>query len=387
MSRFDFDTLPERRDTASLKWDRYQGRDVIPMWVADMDFVTAPPILEALEARVRHGIFGYTHAPSELGPVVRDMLLREHGWQIDPAWLVWLPSLVVGLNVVCRAFADPGDDVLTSVPIYPPFLSAPPHSACRTVRVPLAERSGRWEWDLSALQSALSERAKVLLLCNPHNPTGRVFTRDELSGIAEVTRSRDLVLVSDEIHCGLVLDDSATHVPLATLGSDVAERSVTLMSASKTFNLPALGCAFAIVPDRALRVRLKRAMDGIVHHAGALGYTATLAAFRDGGDWHRALLDYLRENRDLVERSIAEMPGLSTWHAEATYLTWIDARGLEVKDAAKWFEEAGVGLFDGAEFDAPGFVRLNFACPRSLLREALERMRRATTAHGVTGAS
>jgi cystathionine beta-lyase len=382
MSNFDFDTLPERRDTASLKWDRYQGRDVIPMWVADMDFVTAPPILEALATRVRHGVFGYTHAPSELGPAVRDMLVREHGWEIDPAWLVWLPSLVVGLNVVCRAFAEPGDDVLTSVPIYPPFLSAPTHSGCRTVRVPLTERAGRWHWDVGALESALSERSKVLLLCNPHNPTGRVFTRDELSEVAEVARSRDLVLVSDEIHCGLVLDEAATHVPLATLGGDVAERTVTLMSASKTFNLPALGCAFAIVQDRALRVRLRRAMEGIVHHAGALGYTATLAAFRDARDWHLALLDYLRENRDLVERSIAEMPGLRTWHAEATYLTWIDARGLGVKDPAKWLEDAGVGLSDGAEFDAPGFVRLNFACPRSLLREALERMRRATTAHG-----
>jgi cystathionine beta-lyase len=248
--------------------------------------------------------------------------------------------------------------------------------------VPLAETAGKWRWNLDALAARIGERSKVLLLCNPHNPTGRVFTRDELSEVAEVARSRDLVLVSDEIHCGLVLDEKLAHVPLATLGNDVAERSITLMSASKTFNLPGLGCAFAIVPDRALRARLLRAMDGIVHHPTTLGYVGTLAAFRDGREWQLALLDYLRHNRDLAEQAISQMPGLRTWHAEATYLSWIDARGLGVERPAKWFEAAGVGFFDGAEFDAPGFVRLNFACPRSRLRDALARMQRACAAHG-----
>jgi cystathionine beta-lyase len=374
---FDFDTLVDRRDTASVKWERYRGREVIPLWVADMDFATAPCVVEELERRVRHGIFGYTQPPEELRRVIAGVLERDYGWRIERDWIVFLPSLVVGLNAVCRALAAEGDDILTAIPIYPPFLSAPEYGHRRCVRVPLSELDGRWAWDMDALERAVTRRTRILLLCSPHNPTGRVWSRAELTAIADFCVRHDLSLVSDEIHCGLVLDQDKSHVPAASLGLAIAARTVTLMSASKTFNLPALGCAFAIVSDRELRARLERTMAGIVHHIGAMGLFATLAAYRDGREWQLALLDYLRGNRDLVETSIARMPGLRVFHAEATYLAWLDARQVPGADAFRRFEDAGVGLYDGALFGAPGFLRLNFACPRLLLEEALARMRSA----------
>jgi cystathionine beta-lyase len=377
MNTFDFDIPIDRRPTGSTKWNRYKGRDVIPLWVADMDFRCAPAIVDALHARVEHGIFGYTDPPEELAPAIVAGLERDHGWRIQLDWIVWLPSLVVGLNVVSRAFAEAGDDILTAVPIYPPFLSAPQYADRIAVRVALIPGNGRWEWDWDALEHAVGPRARLLLLCSPHNPTGRVWTRTELEGVAQLAARHGLIVVSDEIHAGLVLDTDKQHVPFASLSDAIADRTVTLMSASKTFNVPTLGCAFAIASNSELRVRLKRTMAGIVHHVGGLGYLATLAAYRDGRAWQLALLDYLRGNRDLVEQAIGRMRGLRTWHVEATYLAWIDARGLSVEDPLKFFEDAGVGLYDGALFGTPGFLRLNFACPRALLAEALERMEAA----------
>jgi cystathionine beta-lyase len=388
MTPFDFDTPIDRSATSSSKWNRYAGRHVIPLWVADMDFRCAPPIVEALRQRVDHGIFGYTDPPAELAPAIVHALERDHGWRIEPDWIVWMPSLVVGLNVVSRAFAEEGDDLLTAVPIYPPFLSAPQNAGRNAVRVMLREVDDpslprgegevrRWEWDWEALEQAASTRTKVLLLCSPHNPTGRVWTRAELEQLAAFAQRQNLIVVSDEIHCGLVLDQDKQHIPFATLSDDAAVRTVTLMSASKTFNTPTLGCAFAIAANPELRARVRRTMAGIVHHVGGLGYVATLAAFRDGREWQLALVEYLRGNRKLVERGLASLPGLRTWHVEATYLAWLDARNLNVASPLKLFEDAGVGLYDGALFGTPGYLRLNFACPRALLAKALKRMQRA----------
>jgi cystathionine beta-lyase len=398
---FDFDTPVDRTATSSSKWNRYAGRDVIPLWVADMDFRCAPAIVDALRARVDHGIFGYTEPPEELAPAIAAALERDHGWRIETDWLVWLPSLVVGLNVVSRAFADEGDDLLTAVPIYPPFLSAPQYAGRNAVRVMLRERPPspriksaagpspapargegehpRWDWDFDALEAAVGPRTRVLMLCSPHNPTGRVWARDELERLAAFAQRHDLLVVSDEIHCGLVLDQDERHIPFASLSADAAARTVTLMSASKTFNTPTLGCSFAIASNPELRARLKRTMAGIVHHVGGLGFVATLAAYRDGRAWQLELLDYLRGNRDLAQRELGAMRGLRTWHVEATYLAWIDARGLGMANPFKFFEDAGVGLYEGALFGTPGYLRLNFACPRAQLAEALQRMRRAVS--------
>ena len=378
--QFNFDTPIDRRGTASVKWDKYGDRDIIPMWVADMDFACAPPVIEALRTRIDHGIFGYSNPPPGLVDATVTHLESEYDWKIEPDWIVWLPGLVVGLNVVCRAFGREGADVLTAVPVYPPFLSAPANGARNVVRAQMIESNGIWRWDMVALERAITPSSRLLLLCNPHNPVGRVFSRDELQGIADACVRHNLILCSDEIHSGLILDADKRHIPVATLGEEIAQRTVTLMSASKTFNLPALGCAYAIAANREVRHKLRKAMAGIVHHVGLMGYIATQAAYRDGKAWQSALLDYLRGNRDLVERSVGAMPGLRIWHAEATYLSWIDARALNLNDPVKLFTDAGVGLYDGALFGAPGFLRLNFACPRATLEIALQRMSSAIDA-------
>ena len=374
---FNFATVIEMRGAYSARWDKYQGKDIIPLWLADMDFRSPPAVIEALQHRVEHGVFGYPSVPPDLITVVCSMLRAAYGWEVDPAWLVWLPGLVTGLHVVCRAAADRGEEVLTAVPVYPPFLSAPRLSGRSLATVPLMQVDGRWTFDFEQLESRITPRTRLFLLCNPHNPVGRVFTREELARLALICAKYNLIICSDEIHCGLVLDRDQTHVPIATLDPAIARRTVTLMSPSKTFNLPGLGCAFAIIPDEQLRRRFRQTMAGIVPGVNLLGYVAALAAYRDGADWHEALLAYLRANRDLVSTAINRMPGLAMGHVEATYLGWIDTRESGIAEPVKFFENAGVGLADGSAFGGPGFLRFSFACPRATLVEALTRMSRA----------
>ena len=372
---FDFDTIIDRRKTASEKWDKYRGRDVIPLWVADMDFRSPPAVIQALHERVEHGVFGYSHPSAELVEAVRAHLLADYGWAVEEEWIVWLPGLVCGLNVLCRAVGGAGDEVVTFTPIYPPFMSAPGLSDRGLIKVPLQLREGRWVADLEALERAITPRTKLLLLCTPHNPVGRAWSREELAQFAEVAERHNLVIGSDDIHAGLVLDEDQCHIPIATLSPETARRTITLLAPSKTYNIPGLGCSFAVVGDPGLRRAFRKAMGRIVPHVNTLGYTAALAAYRDGEEWRQALLAYLRGNRDLVEKEVNAMPGLSMTHVEATYLAWIDASATGITDPARFFEEAGVGFSDGADFGAPGFLRLNFGCSRSLLVEALGRMR------------
>ena len=376
-SSFDFDTLIDRRHTASEKWDRYKGRDIIPLWVADMDFRSPPAILEALHERVNHGVFGYTAPPESLIATVVSHLKEEYNWAIDPRWLVWLPGLVCGLNVACRTVGSAEDEVMTCTPIYPPFMSAPVLAGRTTAKVPLKLNGSHWEMDLEAMERAITPRTKLFLLCNPHNPAGRVWTRDELLNLAELAERRDLMICSDEIHAGLILDADKHHLPLAMLAPEIARRTITLHAPSKTFNIPGLGCSFAVVADPALRKSFKQAMAGIVPHVNLLGYAAAEAAYCFGEPWRQALIEYLRGNRDLVLQAVANMAGLSVTPVEATYLAWIDTRERGIGNPEMFFEQAGVGLSDGAAFGLPGFVRLNFGCPRSLLTEALQRMQRA----------
>ena len=371
----DFDTQLDRRNTASEKWDRYGDRDIIPLWVADMDFRSPPAVIESLHQRVAHGIFGYSGPPKELVETVTAMLFREYSWQVDPAWLVWLPGLVCGLNVACRAVGQAGDAVAAFTPVYPPFLTAPGLADRLLVTAPLVEQKNRWVMDLDALEQAITDRTRLLMLCSPHNPVGRIWSREEQLALAELVERHNLIVCSDEIHSGLLLDAEKQHIPFATLAPELARRTITLQAPSKTYNIPGLGCSFAIIPDQQLRMAFRGVMSGIVPHVNLLGYIATLAAYRDGETWRQALLSYLRENRDLVLESLAVMPGLKTWPVEATYLAWIDARSLQTDDPAGFFELAGVGLSDGTPFGAPGFLRLNFGCPRKLLQQALARMR------------
>jgi cystathionine beta-lyase len=378
---FDFDAPVDRRATASLKWEKYKDRDIIPMWVADMDFPSPPAVIDALRRRIEHGVFGYTIEPDELNPTVVSMLADHYDWKIKSEWLVWLPGLVTGLNVTCRAVGQEGDDVMTAVPVYPPFLSAPLHFNRNLIKVPLREKDNRWEFDFDRLETAITPQTRLFILCNPHNPVGRVFNRQELTTLAEICRKHDIIICSDEIHCGLILAKDKTHIPTATLGASTAQSTITLMASSKTFNTPGLGCAFAVIPNDKLRRSFLKAAAGIVPRVNALGYSATQAAFQNCSDWHGALLDYLRGNRDAVTFAIRRMPNLSMAAVEATYLAWIDVRKTGLKNPVKFFEDAGVGLQDGVEFDGPGFVRLNFGCPRALLDKALRRMAAALERH------
>ena len=378
---FDFDTPVERRATASLKWDKYRVRDIIPLWVADMDFRSPPAVIRALQQRVAYGVFGYTITPQELNEVVVVMLKNLYGWEIEAEWLVWLPGLVTGLNVVCRAVGIEGDDVMTAVPVYPPFLTAPENFRRNLVKVPLKEKNNRWQFDFDRLERSITPKTRSFILCNPHNPVGRVYARDELETLAAICKKHDIIICSDEIHCGLILDKDKPHIPVATLDPETAARTITLMAASKTFNLPGLGCAFAVIGERTLRRRFKKAMAGIVPMVNALGYTAARAAFEDCDDWHAELLEYLRGNREIVQKAVHGMPHLSMAPVEATYLAWIDTRVAGLQNPAVFFEDAGVGLQDGIEFDGPGFVRLNFGCSRSLLEKALQRMAVALEDH------
>ncbi|MDD5295964.1 MAG: PatB family C-S lyase [Rhodocyclaceae bacterium] len=372
--RFDFDTPVDRRESASVKWDRYAGRDVLPLWVADMDFAAPAPILEALYERVDHGVFGYGNPPASLAEAVVAAMKRDYGWRVRGDWLVWLPGLVTGLNVACRAVGEPGDSVFTASPVYQPFFSAPRFADREVVSARMVRVGPRWQWDFGATEAAITPRTRLFLLCNPHNPTGRVFTRDELLDVAHMAERRDLVIVSDEIHCGLVLDPACRHQPLAALDKAIAARTITLMAPSKTWNIAGLSCAFAIISDDDLRRRFQMAMRGIVPHVNVMGYAAAEAAYRLGEPWRRALVRYLRGNAARVLEAVGQMPGLSMAPVEATCLAWIDAREMGLENPVAFFETAGVGLSDGTDFGAPGFLRLNFGCPRSTLNEALHRM-------------
>jgi cystathionine beta-lyase len=377
---FDFDTVPQRLGTDSQKWQKYEGRDILPMWVADMDFKSSPAIIEALHRRVDHGIFGYARpTKSEVEAVVEGLLTR-YGWAVDPSWLVWLPGLVCGLNVTAQAFAQPGESVLCCTPVYPPFMTAPKNSGRESLPVPMVLRSSdrRWEIDFDALEKTVTSKTKLFFLCNPHNPLARVFHRDELQRLAEFCLKHKLILCSDEIHCDLILD-TLPHIPTGTLGAEIAAQTVTLMAPSKTYNVPGLGTSFAVISDPKLRATFVRASAGIVAEVTTLGFAACEAAYRDSEPWRQSLLTYLRGNRDyLVDFVKKELPGVSIEAPiEATYLAWLNVQPLGLADPVAHFEKHGVGLSDGGFFgEKRGLhVRINFGCPRATLVEGLRRMK------------
>ena len=375
-TRFDFTTPIDLTRMPGDKWGRYAGRDVIPMWVADMDFAAPPVVLEALHARIDHGVFGYTDAWPSLIEAVVEGIARDHDWRIEPDWLVWLPGVVTGFNIACATAGEAGAGIFTATPVYPPFLFAPGNTGRRLQRADLVCDGKQWAWDWDAVDAAIDDTTRLLLLCNPHNPVGRVFTRDELVALAERAERHDLIICSDEIHCGLVLE--GTHLPIAALDERIARRTITLMAPSKTWNIPALYASFAVIPDPSLRRRYRQAMRGLVPHPNVLGLVATEAAYRHGDPWRQALLATLRNNRDQVLSAVAAMPGLRTTRPEATYLAWIDCTGADLDDATAFFEAHGVGLSDGQGFGAPpGWVRLNFGCPPATLATGLGRMTEA----------
>jgi cystathionine beta-lyase len=381
---FDFEHPPVRLGTDSQKWQKYSGRDILPLWVADMDFRSSPAIIAALHERVNHGVFGYARPVKSTVDAVVNALGSRYGYAIDPAWIVWLPGLVCGLNVTAQAFAQPGEEILTLTPVYPPFMSAPKNSARASVQTPWLLHAGRWTIDWDALARAVTPKTKLFYLCNPHNPLARVWRRDELVRLAEFCLRHGLVLCSDEIHCDLILESSLPHIPTAVLSPDIAARTVTLMAPSKTYNVPGLGTSFAVIADATLRAQFIRASAGIVAEVTSLGFAACEAAYRDSEEWRQGLLSTLRRNRDyLLDFVGRELPGIRVEApVEATYLMWLNVEALGLADPIGHFEKHGVGLSDGAFFGSPRgkHVRLNFGCPLVTLQEALRRMKAAVAA-------
>lgn len=378
----DFQQAIDRSGTASLKWDKYAGRDILPLWVADMDFASPPAVIEALQARVAHGVFGYTRPGLAQAEIVAAYIARHYGWTIDPNWLVWLPGLVPGLHLACRALTQPGEGVLVAPPIYPPFLSTPKLNQRELITVPLIEEApGQWHWDFPAMEAAITPQSRMLFLCHPHNPVGRIWQTDELQELAEFAQRHQLYVVSDEIHCDLLLDVGAQHQPFAGLSADAAQRSITLLAPSKTFNLAGLTCALAIIPNATLRRQFQRECQGIMPEVNLMGLTAALAAYQDGDIWLQELLACLRQNRDTLLAALDGQYGIRITRPQATYLAWLDCRQTGISHPAAFFEAAGVGLNNGEDFGLPGFVRLNFGCPPALLAQALMRMQTALKEH------
>lgn len=377
---FNFDRIIDRRNTDSDKWRRYG--DAIPLWVADMDFAAPEPVISALRARVDHSVFGYAVEPRVLREVLRGWLQRRFAWTVDAEAFVFMPGVVSAFNVACRAFCSPGAGVLVQAPVYPPMRAAPANFDMTRDEMELTpDSTGRYTVDYDRMADAITDRTTLFMLCNPHNPTGRAFAREELMRMGEISLRRGLTICSDEIHGDLIYQPHR-HLPIANLDPELARRTITIMAPSKTFNIPGLGFAFAIIEDRDLRKQFNAAGRDIVPHINALGYTGALAAYTNGEPWLEACIAYLQQNRDYLMGFVAErLPGVRMALPEATYLAWLDFRAAHLgEDPHKFFlKRAGVALNEAARFGpgSEGFARLNFGCPRSTLSEALERMERA----------
>ena len=378
--RYDFDQIRERRGSDSIKWKKY-GDEVLPLWVADMDFISAEPILQALRCRVDQGFFGYTCPPEELRLLIREHLQRLYGWHIRDEELFFLPGLVCGLNLSFLSFTNPGEGVLVQPPVYHHFVKDPVLHGRALVDPPLVRTGDTYAIDFDLFEQSITDRTKIFILCNPHNPVGRTYTQQELQSMAEICLRHGLIICSDEIHCDL-LYPPFRHIPIATLSPEVANRCVTLMSLSKTYNLAGLGFAFAVIQNPELQKAWNDTSLGIVPHVTIMGHLAALAALQEGGEWLAQVLLYLEENRNFLSQYVKErLPDIHMTHIEATYLAWLDCTqaGIPENPFDFFLREAHVALMDGKEFGrgGEGFVRLNFACPRKTLTEALNRMTEA----------
>ncbi|MCY7295329.1 MalY/PatB family protein [Alteromonas sp. a30] len=372
-----FSHVISRDSSYSLKWQKYAGKDILPMWIADTEFRCAQPILDAIAKRIDHGILGYTLPANHEGAnqAVQGWLSKRYDWKIEKNWIVWTPGVVPAFNLACKAFCEPGDKVLVQVPNYPPMLAAPAINQLERVDVPTIREGHRWTMDFEQLETlAKDPKCKMFILCNPMNPVGSVLSETELKEVNRICRENGVFVCSDEIHCDLILDEDAIHLPFSKM-DNMADQSVTLMAASKTFNIAGLGVSFAIIPDAKVRAKYQSAAMGHMPWANVLGLTATEAAFTLCDEWHQGLITYLRDNRDYLHREINAIDGLEFLLPQATYLAWVDASGLGVELPQAYFESKGIGPSPGADFGEKQFVRLNYGCPRSHLEMAIERLK------------
>lgn len=387
---YNFDTIIDRRSTNSIKWTKYP-EDVLPLWVADMDFFTPKPILEAIQTFLEQGILGYEMPSRPLFESVAARMDKLYGWKVEPEMVVANPGIVSGFNAAARAACEPGEGILMQPPVYFPFLNVHENLGLTRQDAQLVKVTDgnilRYEIDFDAFEAAMGAddaRTGMLLFCNPHNPTGNAFTQDELSRLAEICLRHNVVICSDEIHSELLLDGTQ-HIPIATLAPEIAELSITLVASSKTFNTAGLFCGFAIIPNQDMRDRYQKTSEQMTLDANSLGQVAAQTAFSGAcDDWLKEALAYMTTARDFVVSYMQEnLPDIRLTVPEATYMTWLDCNpllesGMITDSPFDFFlKEAKVALSDGSKFGpgGEGFVRLNFACPRSVLEEALTRIK------------
>lgn len=376
-----FDILPDRKNSLSLKWQVYP-QDVLPMWVADMDFRSPDAVIRALQKEIELGVFGYPDGSRELKQVLVKRLADLYHWTVAPEDILLVPGIVTGLNLVSHLFANTGGEVLVQTPIYPPFLGAPGNAGLTRVDNALTcQPDGSYAIDFDAFEAAITGQTRLFLLCNPHNPVGRVYRKEELERLAEICLRHNVLICSDEIHGDLIFAGHH-HLPIASLAPEIAQNSITMMAPSKTFNIPGLQCSFAVVPNPDLRDRLAKAGEGLTGWVNLMGLVAGRAAYQECQDWLRDLMAYLQGNRDyLFDFVNNQLPGVHMAKPEGTYLAWLDCReaGIDGNPYEFFLQKARVATNDGRAFGqgGEGFVRLNFGCPRSMLEEALQRMKRA----------
>lgn len=377
--KYDFDKTIDRRATNSYKWDS-APEGVLPMWVADMDFRTAPAIIDALQKRVAHGIFGYTRVPDAYYDAVTSWFSRRHGWDIDREWIIYTSGVVPAVSAVIKALTVPGDKVIVQTPVYNCFFSSIRNNGCEIVSNPMRRTADTYEMDFDALERCAADpRAKVMLLCNPHNPAGRVWTPDELTRLGNICLRNGVTVVADEIHCELVYQ-GFKYTPFASLSDAFLHRSVTCVSPSKAFNIAGLQIANIVAFDNDLRSRIDKAINiNEVCDVNPFGVAATIAAYNEGEEWLNQLVDYLHGNYEAMaefcRRELAEFP---ITRLEGTYLVWMDCSSLGMSsdalehalldDARLWLN---AGTMYGAEGE--GYMRWNIACPRSVMLDGLNR--------------
>ncbi len=368
-----FDLIIPRKNTNSDKWSRYPDK-VTPLWVADMDFASPIEIKNAISERLEHGVFGYTSASDALSSSIQNHLITNYNWKIDSQSIVYLPGLVCALHASVRSFSNKGDGIVIPGPVYYHLTKAAEFSEREVIHVSMnTDKADRWVPNFNELMSACSqENAKMLLLCNPHNPGGTVYTPEELNHIHAIAQANDLIVVSDEIHCDLILEDKP-HTPFSSLNEDAKNRSITLMAPSKTFNIAGLGVAFAVIESPKIKAAFNKANRGIIPSPNLLGLVAAQAAYEKGQEWRSELIEYLRDNKKLIRSMLKNTP-IKFYSLEATYLEWLDVSALGLENPYNFFLDAGVGLSNGKDFGNAQFLRLNFGCPRSVLKEALEKM-------------
>ncbi len=386
---FDFDQIIHREATCSVKYDAREAvfgtPEVMPLWVADMDFAAPEPVTHALVERARHPVYGYSLFPESLYQSIIDWFAERHQWPIEREWIMMAPGVVPSLHAAVMAFAEPGQGVIVQSPVYPPFFNAAKQTGRRLLDNPLRQVEGRYEMDLEHLERCARDGAKVLVLCSPHNPVGRVWRQDELQAVLDIARRHGLVVLSDDIHCDLVFPGHS-HTMLGRLaGPD--DQLITTIAPSKTFNIPGLGLSAMVVPDAAHRRALKRVFEAAhIEQANPFSLTAFEAAYRHGGAWLDALLVYLQGNAQFVAQYIRDhIPRISVLEPEGTYLMWLDCRALGLSDAklkSFFIHQAGLGLNPGTTFgeNGSGYMRLNIGTRRAVLVKALEQLKQAVEA-------